>query len=133
MRNRQYIASGPVGASPIIYPDPNPAANGKDIPVMDAHFTESFISLEFYDDQGGTISEDNLYVPANLVTPGAGTATVTASENGVAYGTITNGTDIDVTTDDYPRINFLGSVGFIKGVTAGITIATHWRILTTRS
>ncbi len=131
MRNKQYIASAPVGDDNI-YPGLTALPNGEFQPKMDIHFTEAFISIEFYNDLG-TIPLNELYQPANLVTPSAGTATITASENGNDYGTLINGTDIDVTTADYPRMNFLGSVSHVKGVTSGIVGASHWRILITRS
>ena len=120
MRNRQYIASGPVGA-PIITEQ------------MDDHFVESYISFEFYDDNGGAIPLKDLYVPANRVTPGAGTATFTGSEDGFDEGTITNGSDVDVTDPDYPRMNFLGAVRYITMTPViAITVATHMRMKVTR-
>jgi hypothetical protein len=114
MRNRTYYARGLVGAPSIISNE------------MDEHFVEAFISIQFF--------TSDSYSEADQVIPSSGTLDITASEQGVSYGTIPNGSAIDVTDQDYPRINFLGSVRYVKGVGTAISGsgATHYQIKITR-
>ncbi len=117
------IASGVVGASPI---DTNPNFGIlPNSPGLDGRLLETYISLEFR-------SSSDFSSLTNIVVPSVGTATITATENGVVYGSIVNGTAIDVTTADYPRLSKTGNIGNVRGVTAGIVGATHWRILVSR-
>ena len=68
----------------------------------------------------------------NLVVPSAGTVTLNASENGSYWGSMVDGTAVDVTTEDYSRPTIAGSVKDVRAVPTGITGATHWRLVVAR-
>lgn len=68
-----------------------------------------------------------------LIVPSAGTATLKASENGTYWGSMVDGTDVDVTTEDYSRPTIAGSVKDVKAdPVIAITGATHWRLVVAR-
>jgi len=90
--------------------------------AMPTQFGLCYVYIEFSDDLGF----------GSLVTPSAGTCTLTASENGTNYGSIVNGTGFSVATADYNRVNVLGSVRNIKAVPTGVTGATYWRLRVAR-
>lgn len=78
-------------------------------------FDAAYISVLFYSDAELT----------NIVTPGAGTITFEASEDGTNWGSITNG--IVDPTATYLRPNFLGTARFVRGTTSGITVASFYK------
>ncbi len=60
-----------------------------------------------------------------VVTPSAGSLTITASEDETNFGTVNNGT-IDVTTAAYDRPNWSGGVKVVKATALGITGAPNY-------
>ncbi|BAV81109.1 hypothetical protein [Vibrio phage CKB-S2] len=63
------------------------------------------------------------------VYPTAGTVTYTGSEDGFNYGSLDDSV-VDPTTGNYKRASWqLGAVSFVKATMAGITGATHFRIV----
>lgn len=79
------------------------------------------VALTFYSDEDLTTQ----------VTPGAGTAIITVSEDGANFGTVLKGT-VDATkvgtAVQYDRPNWSGSTRYLKVTFLGITTATHCRI-----
>lgn len=82
-----------------------------------AEFERLYLSVTFYSDE---------YVTP--VTPAAGTATITATDDGFNFGTVTNGA-IDVTDPVYDRPSAVGRFESVKATLAGVTGATHFRII----
>lgn len=85
-------------------------------PNMRKDIERGYISIVFYADAQ----------LQNPVTPSAGTVTFTASEEGIRYGTLSNGT-VDATIDDYDRPNWSGTVFRVKATTSGITGANYFK------
>lgn len=91
--------------------------------AMNHDFEKAYVYLEFSDDPGFK----------GLVVPTAGAITVEASENGEIYGSIPDGTAIDVTTADYIRPIALGSIQRMKAtITTPIVGAAYWRMVVAR-
>jgi hypothetical protein len=90
---------------------------------MPLDFMETRVYFEFSD----------LATFATLVTPTAGTVTVTATENGTTYGSVFMGTNMSVATADYQRLTIAGQVKNVKAVPTGITGATYWRMIIVRN
>jgi|TARA_R100000501_G_scaffold13697_1_gene25166 hypothetical protein len=84
---------------------------------MPTIYERGYISVLFFSDAAMTTS----------VIPSAGTITILASEDGLRYGTVTNG-DIDVSVDPYERPNWSGQVAYISSDMSGVTGATHYRL-----
>lgn len=81
---------------------------------IDKIFKEHYISLTFFSDE---------YITP--ITPSAGTAIVTATDDGFNYGTIENGT-IDVSVAQYDRPFLWGRIKKVKVNLSGVTGATHF-------
>lgn len=95
-------------------------SNGDTIsPLLDRDYERGYLSVIFYSDAELT----------NIVTPGAGTVTVTASEDGTQYGDV--GT-IDATLagaeSTYTRLSFGGLIRFVRVNMAGITTANFFQV-----
>ena len=80
----------------------------------------AYLSVVFY-------SDSELTTP---VTPSAGTITFEASEDGVDYGTITDGSVNP--TGQYDRPNFAGTARFVKATCLGITGAPFYKAVVYR-
>tara|TARA_R110000851_G_scaffold193852_1_gene344642 strand:- start:92 stop:427 length:336 start_codon:yes stop_codon:yes gene_type:complete len=83
-----------------------------------AYWERSYISITFYSDAAFTTP----------VTPSAGVVTITATDDGFNYGTITSGT-VDVSIERYDRPNMSGRLRNIKATLSGVTGATHFRVI----
>lgn len=83
-----------------------------DIPL---YFERGYFSLTFFDSSN------------NFVKPTAGSATVTVSDDGFNYGSITNGEIADL-TKDYDRPNYAGSVRKFKISLSGVTGADKFSL-----
>ncbi len=119
MRNRTYVYRAPVGTPIQVPPEPTRDPDGNNDGQMDGHFTEGFVSLQFFNDAE--------YITP--VTPTGGTVTVEASEDDQSYAEIPNGTDIDVTDGNYARPAWLGKALYARATeTAPITGATHYQL-----
>ena len=106
-------------------------ANDLITPNMVDHFDVAFIWFEFYDGD-----PEDLQNPPNLVQPTAGTFEVTTSENGEGYASMPNGDDLDVSVEDYIRLNFRGpslNVKCVPTVPASGDGVTHYRMVVDRS
>lgn len=88
-------------------------------PLLDREYERGYLSIIFYSDADLT----------TLVTPGAGTVTVTASEDGDQYGDIAV---IDATTagaeSTYTRPAFGGLIRFMRVNLSGITVANFFQV-----
>lgn len=82
---------------------------------MRKDFERGYVSVVFY--------TDDTY--QTVAIPTAGTLTVTASEEGLEYGTIIGGL-IQYPNTDYVRPNFAGSVERVKITALGIIGASHY-------
>ena len=104
MASQRYIIEGPVTDGVLISEN------------MDLYYERAYISINFFTDDTFT----------TLAVPLAGTVVFEASEDGLNYGTIPNGT---VTAADllYSRPTFSGSVAKVRATTLGVTVATHYR------
>ena len=76
-------------------------------------FDRGYFALTFFDSAG------------DPVRPTAGTATVTVTDDGFNYGTVTNGT-VDLTLTEYDRPIFGGGITGFKVVLAGVTGAVSF-------
>lgn len=99
-----------------------PVASQVKTRAMDHKFKEAFPYLEFATDANFQ----------NIVIPTGGTVTIEASENGKNWGSIPDGTDIDVTTEDYTRPVAGGSIQSMRATPTGITGAAYWRMIVAR-
>jgi len=100
-------------------------------PNMSDVFDVAFIYFDFFD--GDPEDEDN---PPNLVQPTGGTFQVRTSENGLAYASMPNGESLDVSDEDYIRLNYAGpgkNVRCIPTVPASGGGVTHYRLNVHRS
>lgn len=90
--------------------------------------TETYIYLNYSDattvDAKGELSA--------LKTPSGGTADVTMSENGFAFGTMTNGADVACDSATYSRPNFVGPAKAIKAVPSSLAGADYWQLVAVR-
>ena len=88
-------------------------------PLLDRDYERGYISIIFYSDAELT----------TIVTPGAGTVTITASEDGTQYGDVAV---IDATlagaSSTYTRPSFAGMVRFVKVNMSGITTANFFQM-----
>lgn len=105
MSQRPYLIEAPVSDGEFISPS------------ISQMLERSYISITFFSDE---------YITP--VTPAAGTVTVTATDDGFNYGTIDKGT-VDVTTPEYDRPNLSGRIQKLKATLAGVTGATHFRVI----
>lgn len=80
-------------------------------------FERAYISITFFSDE---------YITP--VSPTGGKATFTATDDGFNYGTVPSGT-VDVTTPEYDRPNLSGRIQKLKATLAGVTGATHFRVV----
>lgn len=81
-----------------------------------AYYERCYFSVTFFSDEYKT-----------PVTPSAGTATITATDDGHSFGTVANGV-VDVTNPEYIRPNLSGRIKKAKVLLAGVTGATHFAI-----
>jgi len=95
---------------------------------FDLHHTNAYASVTFFD------ADPRTNAAAAIVLPTAGKLTLTASEDGSNFGTITNGA-IDVTIATYTRPNWAGHTKNVKATPAAISggSATHYRVTVVRS
>ncbi len=98
----------------------NDTSNGDTIsPLLDRDYERGYLSIIFYSDAELTA----------IVTPAAGTVTVTASEDGTQYGDVAT---IDATlageNSTYTRPTFSGLIRFVKVNTAGVTNANFFQV-----
>lgn len=77
---------------------------------------ESTISITFYSDEYET-----------PVAPTGGSVTITASDDGFNYGSLTNGL-ITFPSETYARPHFYGYVTHVRAALLGITGATHFML-----
>lgn len=95
-------------------------SNGDTIsPLLDRDYERGYLSIIFYSDAELTA----------IVTPGAGTVTITASEDGTQYGdvaTITASTAGASST--YTRPSFSGLIRRVKVNMASITTANFFQV-----
>ncbi len=88
-------------------------------PLLDRNYERGYLSITFY-------NSDDLETP---VTPTAGTATFTASEDGKQYGELGDISASSAGPDStYDRINFAGMVRYVKVNMTGVTGATHFQV-----
>ncbi|AUR90139.1 hypothetical protein NVP1138O_16 [Vibrio phage 1.138.O._10N.261.48.A1] len=88
-------------------------------PQIPSFATRGIVSQTFYSDEA-------MQTP---VYPTAGTVTYTGSEDGFNYGSLDDSA-VNPLTGNYKRASWqLGAVAFIKATMAGITGATHFRIV----
>ncbi len=103
MSTQPYTIEAPVSDTAFLSPD------------ISQSFERWYISVTFYSDEYET-----------PVTPTAGTATFTATDDGFNYGDLTDGV-VDVSVVKYDRPNLSGRVRKVSCVLAGVTGATHFR------
>ncbi len=88
-------------------------------PLLDRFYERGYISIIFYSDAELT----------TIVTPGAGTVTFTASEDGTQYGDVAV---VDATLagaeSTYTRPSFAGMVRFVRVNMSGITTANFFQV-----
>ncbi len=70
---------------------------------------------------------------STLVTPSAGTVTITATQDGFAYDAVSGGTAMSVSTAAYNKCTISGMVSKVKVVPTGITGATYWKMQVVRT
>ncbi len=113
MSNFKYKKSGAVAAADFI------------LDRMSEEFERGFISVTFYSDVGRAL----------VVTPTAGTITFTASEDGVNFGTIPNGTITALNVGpavNYVRPNWVGMSTAVKMNLSGIADANFFEFVINR-
>lgn len=106
MGHNTYLIQAPVSDGDFLSPD------------ISQQFERMYLSVTFYSDAAYTTP----------VTPTAGTVTITATDDGFNYGTLTDGT-VDATNPAYLRPNMSGRVRKVKATVAGVTGATHFRVV----
>lgn len=74
-----------------------------------------------------TLFSDEYQTP---VTPTAGTMTISVSDDGFNFGSVTNGT-VDVTKSEYNRPTMTGYAKRVKATPAGVAGATHYQVTIT--
>jgi hypothetical protein len=67
---------------------------------------------------------------SSLVTPSAGTITLTASANGQVYDAVYMGTAFSAATSGSP-LSILGPASYMQAVPTGLAGATYWRMVIT--
>jgi hypothetical protein len=88
-------------------------------PLLDRDYERGYLSIVFYNNA-------DLEIP---VSPTAGAATITASEDGKQYGDLgVIDADTAGVNSTYTRIAFAGMVRFVKVNMSGITGATHFQV-----
>ncbi len=83
-------------------------------PSIGGYYERHYVRVTFFSDEYQT-----------PVTPTGGTCTITATDDGFNFGTVTSGT-INVTRPTYDRPNFAGRVQKVKATLSGVTGATHF-------
>ena len=103
MSQKTYVAKGEVSDTPSIISD------------IAGYWERFYISIVMYSDEFKTISESP-----------SGIAIFTASDDGVRYGTITNGT-VNLSMGEYARPNLSGKIQSLKIQFSGVAGATHFK------
>jgi len=105
---------------------PNPGEPAKAVAstitssALDNRYFKKWVHFEFSDSVAFT----------TLVTPSAGTITLTASANGQVYDAVSGGTAFNASTSGAP-LSILGPASYMEAVPTGLAGATYWRMVIT--